>query len=57
MDFYTLIYFIALFYLGISIEVTMIIFDRDATIFEAIVRTSKKIVKYITIKTNKLTNV
>ena len=51
-----IMWFIALMYLGvISIETYLIVLDKDATIFEAAVRTSDKIVKYITIKTNKLT--
>lgn len=49
-----LIWFITLTYLGIvSIETVMIVHKIDHTIFEAVVRTSDKIVKYITIKSNK----
>lgn len=56
MDFKTLAYFLALIYLGvISIETYLIVLDKGVTIFEAAVRTSNNIVKYITIETNKLT--
>ena len=54
MDFQTFIYFLALFYLGvISIETTMIVYEKDSTMFEAVIRTSEDIIKYITIKSNK----
>ena len=50
----TLIYWFALFYLGIiSIETVMIVRNDNETIFDVIVRTANGIAKYITIKTNK----
>jgi len=57
MDYlHPLVYFIALFYLGIiSIETILIVRDKDHTLFEALVKTSSNIVKTITVKTNKLT--
>ena len=49
-----LIWFIALFYLGvISIETVMIVRNKDETIFDVIVKTACGIAKYITIKSNK----
>jgi hypothetical protein len=49
-----LIWFIALFYLGIiSIETVMIVRNKDETVFDVIIRTANGIAKYITIKTNK----
>jgi len=54
----TLMWFMALIYLGIvSIETVLIVKDTDHTIFEAIVKTKDNVIKYITIKSNKLTNV
>jgi len=51
---HTLVWFIALFYLGIiSIETVMIVRNNDETVFDVIVRTTHGIAKYITIKTNK----
>jgi len=52
---HTLVYWFALFYLGvISIETVMIVRNKDETIFDVIVRTACGFAKYITIniKTN-----
>ena len=47
---HTLVWFIALFYLGvISIETVMIVRNKDETIFDVIVKTACGIAKYITI--------
>lgn len=57
MDYlHPLIWFIAIIYLGIiSIETVLIVNDADNTIFEAVIKTSSNIIKYITVKSNKLT--
>jgi hypothetical protein len=54
MDYlHPLVWFIALFYLGvISIEIILIARDKDHTIIDAVVRTSQNIVKKITVKTH-----
>lgn len=55
MDYlHPLVYFIALFYLGIvSIEIILIARDSDHTIIDAVVRTSKNVLNKITVTTNK----
>lgn len=47
---HTLVWFIALFYLGIiSIETVMIVRNNDDTVFDVIIRTANGIAKYITV--------